>query len=123
MFDVLSRQKAEKIAKQNGFKYFTLGNGQGLVGSLAAIGCLLEADHTYEAIAYRKEEHYGTARIVDKSKVIEYNKDTFPKTFNNYDYNHKRVMNNSSWTRSCLLRYKRRKSRSGSIIVTKTSNS
>src|SRR6266498_4377019 len=33
MFDVLSRQKAEKIAKQNGFKYFTLGNGQGLVGS------------------------------------------------------------------------------------------
>jgi len=92
MFDVLSRQKAEKIAKQNGFKYFTLGNGQGLVGSLAAIGCLLEADHTYEAIAYRKEEHYGTARIVDKSKVIEYNKDTFPKTFNNYDYNHKRVL-------------------------------
>ena len=40
MFDILSKQKAEKIAKENCIRYFTFGNGQGLVGSLAAIGSL-----------------------------------------------------------------------------------
>ena len=92
MFDILSMRKAEKIAKEHSIQYFTFGNGQGLVGALAAIGCLLYEDHTFEAIAYRKLENCGTARIVDVSKVIEYSKDTFPNTFNNYDQNHKRVL-------------------------------
>ena len=92
MFDILSRQKAEKIAKEHSLEYVTFGNGQGLVGSLAAIGCLLQQDHTFEAIAYRKPEHCGTPRIVDISKVIEYSKNTFPNTFNNYDQNHKRIL-------------------------------
>ena len=92
MFDILSRQKAEKVAKEHFLEYAAFGNGQGLVGSLAAIGCLLQRDHTFEAIAYRKPEYCGTARIVDVSKVIEYSKNTFPHTFNNYDQNHRRIL-------------------------------
>ena len=92
MYDSLSKQKAETLAKKYGIKYFTFGNGQGLVGSLAAIGCLLHGDHTFEAIAYRKPENCGTRRILNISKVIEYSKYTFPNTFNNYDQYHKRIL-------------------------------
>jgi tRNA(Ile2)-agmatinylcytidine synthase len=92
MFDILSKQKAEKIAKENCIPYFTFGNGQGLVGSLAAIGSLEDGDHTFEAIAYRKSKNYGTTRQINVSRVIQYDKATFPNTFNNYDQNHRRML-------------------------------
>ena len=92
MFDILSKQKAEKIAKENRVRHFTFGNGQGLVGSLAAIGSLEEGDHTFEAIAYRRCKNYGTTRQINASRVIQYDKRTFPNTFNNYDQNHRRVL-------------------------------
>jgi tRNA(Ile2)-agmatinylcytidine synthase len=47
MFDILSKQKATKIAQKYNLKYFGFGNGQGLVGAMAAIGCLLTSDHTF----------------------------------------------------------------------------
>lgn len=92
MCDVMSRQMAEKAAKLAGVKYFTFGNGQGLVGSLGAMGCLLEGDHTFELIAYRKMENCGTPRVVDEQQIIKFSADTYPNTFNNYDSNHKRVL-------------------------------
>jgi tRNA(Ile2)-agmatinylcytidine synthase len=92
MCDVLSRQLAEKVAKAAGIQYFTFGNGQGLVGSLGAMGCLLDSDHTYELIAYRKRENCGKPRILDKERVIKFSADTYPNTFNNYDRNHGRVL-------------------------------
>ena len=92
MCDVLSRQMAEKVAKANGIQYFTFGNGQGLVGSLGAMGCLLDGDHTYELIAYRRMENCGTPRVVNEERVIKFSADTYPNTFNNYDRNHERVL-------------------------------
>jgi tRNA(Ile2)-agmatinylcytidine synthase len=92
MFDVLTRKKAEEIARKYNIQYFTYGNGQGLVGSLAAIGCLLHEDHTFEAIAYRRFENCGTTRKVDVSNVIKYSNQTFPNTFNNYDPCYKRIL-------------------------------
>lgn len=92
MCDVLSRQMAEKVAKAGGVQYSTFGNGQGLVGSLGAMGCLLDGDHTYELIAYRKQENCGLPRVVDKERVIKFSADTYPNTFNNYDRNHGRVL-------------------------------
>jgi tRNA(Ile2)-agmatinylcytidine synthase len=92
MCDVLSRQMAEKVAKAAGVQYFTFGNGQGLVGSLGAMGCLLDGDYTYELIAYRKPENCGMPRVVDEQHVIKFSADTYPNTFNNYDRNHGRVL-------------------------------
>jgi tRNA(Ile2)-agmatinylcytidine synthase len=93
MCDVTSRQMAEKMAKLAGVQYFTFGNGQGLVGSLGAMGCLmLDCDHTFELIAYRKPENCGMPRIVDRQKVVKFSVDTYPNTFNNYDKNHERVL-------------------------------
>jgi tRNA(Ile2)-agmatinylcytidine synthase len=92
MCNVLSKQMAEKVAKAVGVQYFTFGNGQGLVGSLGAMGCLLDGDHTFELIAYRKPENCGRPRVVDKERVIKFSADTYPNTFNNYDRNHNRVL-------------------------------
>jgi tRNA(Ile2)-agmatinylcytidine synthase len=92
MCDVLSRQMAEKVARACGVQYFTFGNGQGLVGSLGAMGCLLDGDYTYELIAYRKMENCGTPRVVDKERVVKFSVDTYPNTFNNFDKNHGRVL-------------------------------
>lgn len=93
MCDVMSRQAAEKVAKSSGVQYYTHGTGQGLVGSLGAMGCLMiNSDYTFEAIAYRKAEKCGTPRIVDVARVIEFSEATFPYTFNNYDRKHSRVL-------------------------------
>lgn len=92
MCDVLSRQMAQKVAESCGIKYYTFGNGQGLVGSLGAMGCLLDGDHTFELIAYRKPENCGTLRRVNERQVVKFSKETYPYTFNNYDQNHGRVL-------------------------------
>jgi len=92
MADVSSRQMAEKVAQVSDVQYYTFGNGQGLVGALGAMGCMLEGDHTFELIAYRKQENCGVPRVVDESKVIKFSKETYPFTFNNYDQMHGRVL-------------------------------
>lgn len=92
MCDVLSKQMAEKVAKAAGIQYFSFGNGQGLVGSLGAMGCILDGDHTYELIAYRQIENCGTPRVVDEGRVLKFSADTYPNTFNNYDSDHRRVL-------------------------------
>lgn len=92
LYDVMSRKMAEKLAKDHSIHFTTEGNGQGLVGSIAAIGTLLQGDHTFEAIAYRKQENCGKPRELDHSQVVQYDKETFPYTFNNYDGVHRRVL-------------------------------
>jgi tRNA(Ile2)-agmatinylcytidine synthase len=92
MCDIMSRQMSEKVAKAAGVQYVTFGNGQGLVGSLGAMGCLLDGDHTFELIAYRKQKNWGRPRVVDKQSVIKFSTDTYPHTFNNYDRNQGRVL-------------------------------
>ena len=92
MCDIMSKQMSEKVAKAVGIQYFTFGNGQGLVGSLGAMGCVLEGDYTFELIAYRKQKNWGRPRVIEKESVIKFSIDTYPYTFNNYDRNQGRVL-------------------------------
>jgi tRNA(Ile2)-agmatinylcytidine synthase len=92
LYDVLSTDMAKKIANEFGVRCLIFGNGQGLVGSLAAVGSLENGDYTYEVIAYRRPCNYGKIRNINATKVIQYDKKTFPNTFNNYDRNHRRVL-------------------------------
>lgn len=92
MHDFLSRQHAKKLTLKNNIKDFSFGNGNGIIGALAAIGNNLNTDHTFEAIAYRKIERCGTPRFIDKEKIVKMNIDTFPQTFNNYDEKHQRIL-------------------------------
>jgi len=92
LYDVVSRKAAEDLAARHQIRFFIDGNGQGLVGSMAAIGTLLHHDHTFEAVAYRKQERCGTIRRLDSAKVVQLDAETFPYTFNNYDKAHDRVL-------------------------------
>ncbi len=91
--EVLSRQMAEKITKIAGVQYHTFGNGQGLVGSIGAMGLLMtDSDYTFELVAYRKPENCGRPRVVSEERVVRFSMDTYPSTFNNYDSKHQRVL-------------------------------
>jgi tRNA(Ile2)-agmatinylcytidine synthase len=92
LHDVVSRKMAEELATRHQIRFFIDGNGQGLVGSIAAIGSLLQEDHTFEAVAYRKQEKCGTVRKLDSAQVVQCDAETFPYTFNNYDKAHHRVL-------------------------------
>ncbi len=65
---------------------------RGLIGALAAVGETLEADYTYELIAYRMAENCGLKRKVDETSVFEMDKLTQPYTFNNVDLEKCRVV-------------------------------
>jgi tRNA(Ile2)-agmatinylcytidine synthase len=65
---------------------------RGIIGALAAVGETLEADHTYELIAYRIAENCGLKRKVDTASIFEMDKLTRPYTFNNVDLEKGRVV-------------------------------
>jgi tRNA(Ile2)-agmatinylcytidine synthase len=91
LYDVMSRNKAREIAQRSGMYAYTSGNGQGIVGALSAVGTVLR-DHTFEIIAYRKNANCGKPRELSKDSVIAMSERTYPKTYNNYDYRHERVL-------------------------------
>ena len=92
MNDVIKIEEAEKLAEQLSVQIFKYGYGRGIIGAMASIGSLLEGDHTYEAIAYRKDEYLGSARILDKLKVSKLDINTYPLTFNCYDKINDRIL-------------------------------
>lgn len=76
-----------------GVRHFELGNGMGLVGAAASLGFDERIDdYTYELIGYRRKEFWGTRRLIDSASVVEMDRKTFPNTFNNYDYQKKKIL-------------------------------
>jgi tRNA(Ile2)-agmatinylcytidine synthase len=87
---LIGRNKAKEFAQKNGIESFYLGNGQGLVGSVGAIGYSFD-DHTFEFISYRDESNFGKKRIISKESVKEM-QDTSSRTFNSFDNEKDRVL-------------------------------
>jgi tRNA(Ile2)-agmatinylcytidine synthase len=89
---VVNLREAKRLLKK--FKGEAIGfkSGRGVVGALAAVGETLQADHTYEIIAYRTPENYGSKRMVDEASVFEMDAATRPYTFNNVDAEKRRVI-------------------------------
>jgi tRNA(Ile2)-agmatinylcytidine synthase len=83
---VVSKEKVARILRDNGVLTHQLGNGMGLVGAAASIAFDESYDHTYELIAYRRREFWGTRRRFDPTSVQVMDQRTSPDTFNNYDY-------------------------------------
>ncbi len=83
--DIVVVNEALRLAKNVGAEICTFKNERGVIGALAAIGALLENDHTYELITYRKPENYGKPRKLDIDSVINMNSITSPRTFCNLD--------------------------------------
>jgi len=92
LYDVLSLYDAEKISANEGIRYYKFGRGHGVIGALAAVGCLLEGDHTFEAISYRSDQNIGSPRRLSTQNVKRMDMETFPRTFNNFDYRNNRIL-------------------------------
>jgi tRNA(Ile2)-agmatinylcytidine synthase len=89
---LVNRHRVERFLKERSVRSFTLGNGMGLVGAAASLAFDEGFDHTYELIAYRKRAYWGKQRIIDRESVKRFDSATFPHTFNNYDYQKKKVL-------------------------------
>jgi len=90
--DVVSIREALSLIRRYDLRFKGWGSRRGLIGALAAVGCSLDADSTYELIAFRAHEHWGSRRLVDPESVVEMSRNTYPYTFNNYDEETGRVL-------------------------------
>lgn len=88
---LINRNKAKEFASQNDVESFYLGNGQGLVGAIGAIGYSFD-DHTFELISYRDESNFGKKREISKESVREMQNLTHSRTFNSFDKEKNRVL-------------------------------
>ncbi|MGP8321928.1 MAG: TiaS agmantine-binding domain-containing protein [Methanosarcinaceae archaeon] len=85
--DVLSIDSAKKMVVDLSLPSKSFKNGRGLIGALAACGALLDSkwDHTYEYIAYREQNVWGTLRLIDKTSIHNANIETYPNTWDTVD--------------------------------------
>jgi tRNA(Ile2)-agmatinylcytidine synthase len=89
---IVNLRDALGLLKRFNGEAFAFKSGIGVIGALAAVGETLQEDHTYEIIAYRTAENYGSKRMVDEASVFEMDAATKPYTFNNVDREKKRVI-------------------------------
>ena len=68
LWKLISRKDAKKFISSNNLESFHIGNGQGLVGAIGAIGYSFNY-HTFELLSYRKRSKFGTKRMIDSSSV------------------------------------------------------
>ena len=85
IYEFITISEAEKFGKSVGCEIHKFKKGRGIIGSIAAISLPL-SDCTYELLAYRAPENFGTPRRIDHESVYEMDKKTFPDTFENIDY-------------------------------------
>jgi tRNA(Ile2)-agmatinylcytidine synthase len=89
---VVNVHRVRTFLNQHNVRYWIQGNGMGLVGATASLAFDESFDHTYELIAYRKQSSWGTPRVIEGSSVRRMDAATFPHTFNNYDYQKRKVL-------------------------------
>jgi len=89
---IVTLKEAMRLIKKFEGEALGFNTCRGIIGALAAVGETLEADHTYELIAYRIAENCGLKRKVDKASIFEMDKLTQPYTFNNVDLEKSRVV-------------------------------
>jgi tRNA(Ile2)-agmatinylcytidine synthase len=93
---VVTLKTTEELLNSLDAYYKGFKNCRGLIGATASIAWTSKNDYTYELIAYRKEEKWGSKRYVDDESTKKMDR-TYPSTFDNYDYKnkHNRIVPNS----------------------------
>jgi len=91
LWQLINRNQAKKFASKNDLEIFYIGNGQGLVGAIGAIGYQFN-DHTLELLSYRKSSKFGKERKLSSQSVKKMQNKTFPHTFNSFDNKKSRVL-------------------------------
>lgn len=85
LHEVVPLEEAVWLGEEVGARLLRWKKGRGVVGALAAIGADLSKAKTYELIAHRRREYWGTVRQVDPQSVYEMDRLTRPLTFDNID--------------------------------------
>ncbi|MDK2825206.1 tRNA(Ile2) 2-agmatinylcytidine synthetase [Methanolobus vulcani] len=85
--DVITIDEAKELVSELDLEFQAFKNGRGLIGALSACGAMLdpEWDHTYEYLAYRKKDVWGTKRSVDESSLFNADRQTYPDTWDTVD--------------------------------------
>jgi tRNA(Ile2)-agmatinylcytidine synthase len=89
--EVLEVWEAEEIIERHGLWSRPFKNRRGLIGALAAIGAEFP-DETYELLAYRQSERWGTPREIDEESVWRADELTYPGTWDTVDHHNKKVV-------------------------------
>lgn len=84
IYSIYTIDYAEKFAHDIGARVHKFKKGRGIIGAIAAISIELN-DETFECLAYRTPENYGTKRQLDESSIFLMNEETYPDTFDNID--------------------------------------
>ena len=90
LWKLIGRNEAKQFVSENNIESFYLGNGQGLVGAISAVGYEF-SDHTFELLSYRKKSQFGKKRHIDLNSIKEM-QSIIPETFSSYDNDNKRVL-------------------------------
>ncbi|WP_298523403.1 tRNA(Ile)(2)-agmatinylcytidine synthase [uncultured Methanobrevibacter sp.] len=90
IYEFITIEDAEEFGNSIGCEIHKFKKGRGIIGSIAAISLPL-TDFTFELLAYRSSQNYGTKRQIDYESVYEMDKQTFPDTFENIDYAEKYI--------------------------------
>jgi len=97
--DVLVIEDAYALISELHFDYFGLKNERGLIGALAAASFLVVQkleptfyDFTYELMAYREKERWGTTRFIDDGSVWKADAATYPFTWDTVDLGNKKLV-------------------------------
>jgi tRNA(Ile2)-agmatinylcytidine synthase len=89
--EILEIDEAKRILGEDGIWYRGFKNGRGLIGALAAVGAVLP-DFTYELIAYRERQLWGTPRHIDEESVWKADALTYPLTWDTVDHHNNRIV-------------------------------
>lgn len=89
--EILEIKDAKKLLDEEGIWYRGFKKGRGLIGALAAVGSVLP-DFTYELIAYRERQRWGTPRRIDESSVWTADALTYPRTWDTVDHHNNRIV-------------------------------
>ena len=89
LFTIMKVEDVLDELKRIGASIFTIGCGRGLIGSTCGLAWRPD-DYTYELLAYRMPDKWGTPRTVDPES-IRHMDSAYPSTFNSWEERMKKV--------------------------------
>jgi tRNA(Ile2)-agmatinylcytidine synthase len=94
LHDVVPVSLAERaLLKRSEVMIYAPSGMRGVIGALAAIGYeMVNVDYTYELLAYRAQEYWGTPRRVDVESIIEVDRRYRDSLILTYDEEYERVL-------------------------------
>lgn len=93
--NVIEIKEAKSLISEYGVFSKGFKNGRGLIGALAACGAMLnleEWDYTFEYLAYRQKERWGTPREIETESFFEADRITYPQTWDTVDLTNRLVV-------------------------------